>query len=702
MRALANRSRQLLYILLGCTIIISACIALVSARTVNAAVEHWQPEGLTQVSTGSAFSCGLASGKVYCWGTNHLGQFGNGTTENSTVPVAVDTSGVLAGKTVTSIAAKGSTVCAIADTKLYCWGSRTGDGTADHSSVPVAVAGELGTKSVTAVALGDAHSCALAEGSVYCWGGNAQGQLGNGSLEDSDAPALVSVSGVLGGKNITAVSVSNESTCVIADSSLYCWGDNSYGQLGDGTLDNSALPVAVDTSGVLAGKSVTKLSMGLQHGCVIADSRPYCWGANSNGQLGAGVTSALSSSPVAVDVSGVLSGKTISAINAYYTSCVIADGQPYCWGLNVLDDPESNLGYASSVPRLVDESGVLSTKTMTNISVGDFFVCAVADAKPYCWGSNTFGQLGRYNITTGDTRLSPGLVEGSVSAEILEVKFSREGDTTILTINGEALLASIPPDSYSTWGVVDYAPLQTRLISLNGDPLPFCADDALLVTLQDNPGLVSPQAYSTDPPCYEAFNDNEFIEPLLNNEQLRIRLPSNYDITAAGDVQIIGGTKFAFNQITDGGGNHNEVATAFVDGNPIKQKTTIHKRPTFTGVAEPGAHIKVEIRSDPIICETTADQNGNWSCTFDQDIPAGQHTVRVFVTNPDNSTQELGPYMVNVPGGMLSGILAPNTGVGSVGSRVVDNIWITLGFTGVVIIVSTLLYKKRSIFRSAR
>src|ERR1039457_6042069 len=206
------------------------------------------------ITAGSFHSCAIESGKAYCWGDNGSGQLGNGSTVGSSVPVAVDTSGVLAGQALTQITA------------------------------------------------GDAYTCALdAAGAAYCWGNNGSGQLGDGgTVSNSSVPVAVDTSGVLE-----------------AAGAAYCWGDNGTGQLGDGgTAFDSSVPVAVDTSGVLAGRALTQITVGWYDTCALdASGAACCWGYNADGELGNGKASD-SSVPVAVDTSGVLAGRALTQIAA--------------------------------------------------------------------------------------------------------------------------------------------------------------------------------------------------------------------------------------------------------------------------------------------------------------------------------------------------------------------------------------------------
>ena len=300
---------------------------------------------VTAVSRGNNHTCVIADGQPVCWGDNSNGQLGDSTTASSLVPVAFTTNTALAGKTVTAISTGGGHTCAIANGQVYCWGRNTfgqlGNGTTTNSFLPVAVdtSGVLAGKTVTAMSSGNNHVCVVASGQAYCWGETYNGAIGDGtaigSFTTRTSPVAVTVaSGVLAGKTVTAVSSDSNNTCVVASGQAFCWGKNSSGQIGDGTKVDRTSPVAVISSGVLAGKTVTDINTGSNHVCVIASSQAYCWGYNQNGQIGDNTyTERLS--PVAVISSGVLSGKTITAISSGgQSNCVLASAQVYCWGYN--------------------------------------------------------------------------------------------------------------------------------------------------------------------------------------------------------------------------------------------------------------------------------------------------------------------------------------------------------------------------------
>jgi alpha-tubulin suppressor-like RCC1 family protein len=248
-------------------------------------------------------------GAPYCWGRNVYGQLGDGSTTESASPVAVETGGALAGNTLVGLASGNDHVCALdEDGAAYCWGwsgyGQLGNGSTGGSSTPVAAGtgGATAGKTLTAITAGGYHTCALDDdGAAYCWGRNDFGELGDDTSTQRAAPVAVVTSGALAGKTVSELAAGGMHTCALDDDgAAYCWGRNDSGQLGNGSTNWSNAPVAIDGSGALAGKTIASLSAGYVHACVLtADGRAYCWGQGSYGALGDG-TGAGTATAVAV------------------------------------------------------------------------------------------------------------------------------------------------------------------------------------------------------------------------------------------------------------------------------------------------------------------------------------------------------------------------------------------------------------------
>lgn len=315
---------------------------------------------IVKIFSAQHHSCALSSdGLMYCWGYNANGQLGTGGTTDSSVPVQVG--GALAGLTITDIGGTNNASCAIAGGKIYCWGVNANGVTGRSTTSGSTLTPTLVTASNTATTLATNYTatklstsgsrsktmCAIVSGKAYCWGDNNNGSIGNGTTSTSvTVPTKVTeAAGLLSGKTVTAISqdgyVSSGSggyphVCAIANGAAYCWGDNSSGQLGDGTTTDKSSPVAVVTSGVLSGKTIQDVQAGLNHTCVRADSAAYCWGSNGSGQLG-DATNTQRTSPVAVaqQAGNLTSSNVLSIGGGSNRGCaVVTDGRTFCWGLN--------------------------------------------------------------------------------------------------------------------------------------------------------------------------------------------------------------------------------------------------------------------------------------------------------------------------------------------------------------------------------
>ncbi|MFZ5948284.1 MAG: T9SS type A sorting domain-containing protein [Stygiobacter sp.] len=347
-------------------------------------------------------------GKVFAWGRNdNYGQLGNGTKINSKLPIAVTTTGVLNGKKIIQVASGVSHSFALSsDGKAYGWGyGNAGQlGNNDWTSVntlptEVTTSGALNGKIIKQIACGDYHTIALTiDGQVYSWGRNDYGQLGNSNQQNSNVP--VKTLGLA--KTIIQIAAgSRHSVALASDGTIFTWGNNDYGQLGDGnktTIKN--LPIEVNQTGSLSGKTVIQVAAGSNHTLALtSDGLVYAWGNNDSGQLGDG-TNTLSTNAVPVSTLGVLKDKKIIKIAAgsKHSIALASDGTVYTWGDNWRGALGTGNYFNSKVPVAVSTTGALNGKKIIQISAGSGHSIALAsDGKIYTWGDNSYGQLGNGN-----------------------------------------------------------------------------------------------------------------------------------------------------------------------------------------------------------------------------------------------------------------------------------------------------------------
>jgi alpha-tubulin suppressor-like RCC1 family protein len=331
-----------------------------------------------QVNAGRLHACALGTdGAVKCWGSNEFGQLGDGNTTDLSTPVAVN--GI---NNAVAVGAGSDYTCAlIADGTIKCWGinvfGQLGDGTTSRNSLtPVNVSG---ISNAVAVSVGNNQSCAvLADATVRCWGNNYFGQLGNGTTIDSSIPVTVS-----GLSSVVAVNSGDRQTCaVLVDGTVRCWG----------WLSGSSTPVTV--SGL---NTAVAVSVGHEHICaLLANHGVQCWGANIYGQLGNGTSGTGTDFWTPVTVINISTAVAISA-GGFHTCAALADGTLRCWGRNTKGELGNGTTIDSSTP--VTVSGL---NAAVAVSAGIAYTCALlANGRPWCWGTNAAGRLG--NGTTSDS-----------------------------------------------------------------------------------------------------------------------------------------------------------------------------------------------------------------------------------------------------------------------------------------------------------
>ncbi len=236
-----------------------------------------------KIATGASHTCGLkTNGSIACWGLNTKGQLGDGTTTQRLTPVTV-----MGGGTFIDVAVGSFSTCAVTTANaVYCWGrgdsGQIGNGAMTMTNpAPTLASILIGAYSKVAVGMNFACAQQLSGGLVMCWGNGIKGQLGNGSTTSAIANSVV-----VSGSNFEKIEAGPESVCAYSSftNEVRCWGDNAFGQLGDGTTTNRSSPV-------LVGSQYLDVFVGKFHACGLTTSGgTRCWGINTHGQLGDGTT----------------------------------------------------------------------------------------------------------------------------------------------------------------------------------------------------------------------------------------------------------------------------------------------------------------------------------------------------------------------------------------------------------------------------
>ena len=366
-----------------------------------------------------AHSLAFRNSTTMAWGYNAFGQLGDGTLNNRTAPVPV--SGLVGAKGV-AIGADHS-LAFFNNSTVRAWGyngfGQLGNGTTTYSNIPVPVKIKIDTASsinltgVTAVAAGGFHSLALKkDGTVWSWGENTNGQLGNGTNVNATIAQAVST-GQTGVASITGIAAGgSHSLALDINGQVWAWGYNGNGQLGDGTLVDKNLPVKVTgiTAPIIAIAAGGAFSVAIDNTGAV-----WAWGYNGFGQLGVDpAVTTFSSSPK--QVAG-LSGIKAIAAGLDHVLALDGNGAIWAWGYNGLGQlgdettinkftPVQLLGFSASLTSTVDGVSPI-------VAAGKNTLARKSDGTLWAWGDNTYGQLGFAPPTNLDTfRNTPQRING--------------------------------------------------------------------------------------------------------------------------------------------------------------------------------------------------------------------------------------------------------------------------------------------------
>lgn len=348
-----------------------------------------------QISAGGRHTCGLTSdNRAYCWGYNVYGQLGDGTTTRRLRPVPVG-----GGLRFNQVSAGGAYTCGVTTgDRAYCWGQNSigslGDGTRTHRRMPVPVAGGRLFRQISA---GSSHTtCALTPAEeAFCWGGNSFGNIGDGTKNERVTPVRV-----VGGHRFRQVSAGLSHTCGLTTSDrALCWGSNDYGQLGDGSEYNTGYLVPFPVAG---DRRFRQVITGSFHSCAVTTgNKAFCWGSGDNGRIGDGKPYQRREPRL---VAGGLSFRRVSGFGAHTCGETLED-RAYCWGYNY--DGQMGDGTTTERPTPVAVTG---GQRFRQVSAGQGQTCGVNIAGAgYCWGHNFFGEVGDGTTTH---RTTPTAIAG--------------------------------------------------------------------------------------------------------------------------------------------------------------------------------------------------------------------------------------------------------------------------------------------------
>ena len=363
--------------------LLAAVTALVPPVLARASADTLDVPGVAVVpvmsspAAGTNHSCVVRDAEVWCTGANDHDQLAIDGTERT---FAFAPSGVTA---VESVAAGGDTTCAVKlDHTLWCWGSLPASLLPGSSTVlrtdsllPV----QVPLSDVRRVAVGTGHSCAvLGDGSLWCWGDNRYGQLGDGTRTSSVVPVRARIT------SVRTVDTGTLHTCAVRTTgSVWCWGSNKYGKVGTVRSTVVTAPVA------LARIRATTVTTGAAFSCAVSTStRVRCWGRNNYGQLGVRTGTV---------VKGIVDSKMTGAVLVSAGDefvCATSTSGASCWGRNLY----GQLGNGSYIARFHPQRIVTAAAvgTIVSVATGPSHACAVTSwhGAMWCWGQGGRGQFG--------------------------------------------------------------------------------------------------------------------------------------------------------------------------------------------------------------------------------------------------------------------------------------------------------------------
>jgi alpha-tubulin suppressor-like RCC1 family protein len=363
----------------------------VSPAEVGSEADVLDPKCVQSLASGAWHACAAGvDGLLKCWGRNTDGQLGDGTSLDRSAPSA---STGLSQRVVQVVGGYSHSCARAGDGSLWCWGNnrkgQVGDGTTATPKLTAVQVTALGN-AVDDVSTGFLHTCARKnDGTLWCWGCTDSAQLGDGVV-DSDVSVTLPKAVTALGADVAEVEVGGRHSCARkTDGSLWCWGSNEFGQTGNGKTGSSQTAPAQVTA---LANATAAVAAGDQHTCALKnDGTLWCWGRNVEGQLG-DRSNTDRSDPVQITSLGAEVAEV--AAGSWHTCARKIDGTLWCWGSNLIGE----LGIGSTADRNAPVEVAALAQQVRSVACGERHSCAVkSDGSVWCWGSALYGQLGTGN-----------------------------------------------------------------------------------------------------------------------------------------------------------------------------------------------------------------------------------------------------------------------------------------------------------------
>ena len=310
------------------------------------------------------------------------------------------------------------------------------------------------------VAVGRRVSCALSNGSVYCWGSTFFGALGNGDavgISDTKSfPVKVLEASGFTNSNVTAIAAGGATVCALEGGSMYCWGDNRYGALGNNTTVSSSTPVKVGNNGSFVNDNIVRMAVSNEHICAVRNNHLYCWGRNNDGRLGFTTPDQkcenAPNSPEKCEILPALAGSNATFLNdgavpitgvALTQSgvCAIVNEVILCWGYNVAGELGiAGMGNNATIAAIPAGEIAGGNTGVTSLTAAGSNACAIKNQVVYCWGNNDHGALGDDTATSSHEPLkvvsTSDFSNATVSAVAVNNLGTSSGSTACAIENG--------------------------------------------------------------------------------------------------------------------------------------------------------------------------------------------------------------------------------------------------------------------------